>query len=60
MNKYGQETRKVYMFRRLVLDSHLYIGLILSVTILMLSVTGFYLNHQHGWFHKQNVHYLHL
>lgn len=47
------------MFRRLVLDSHLYIGLILSVTILMLSVTGFYLNHQHGWFHKQNVHYLH-
>jgi|SRR5690625_252788 len=25
----------------------------------MLSVTGFYLNHQHGWFHKQNVHYLH-
>lgn len=47
------------MFRRFVLDSHLYIGLILSVTILMLSVTGFYLNHQHGWFHKQNVHYIH-
>lgn len=46
------------MFRRIIFDAHLYIGLILSATILMLSVTGFYLNHQHDWFHKQNVSYM--
>lgn len=24
----------------------------------MLSITGIYLNHQHDWFHKQNIHYM--
>lgn len=47
------------MFRRVLYDAHLYIGLILSLMILMLSITGFYLNHQHDWFHKQNVEYMH-
>lgn len=46
------------MFRRLMLNIHLYLGIILSVMILMLSVTGFYLNHQHDWFHKQNIVYM--
>lgn len=46
------------MFRRFILDSHLYLGLILSATILILSVTGIYLNHQHDWFHKQDIHYM--
>ncbi|MBO1004992.1 PepSY-associated TM helix domain-containing protein [Pseudogracilibacillus auburnensis] len=44
--------------RKTILNVHLYVGLILSVTILMLSVTGLYLNHQHDWFHKQNIHYI--
>ncbi len=47
------------MFRRVMYDAHLYIGLILSVMILLLSITGFYLNHQHDWFHKQHVEYIH-
>lgn len=47
------------MNRKLYFNIHLYLGLILSITIMMLSITGFYLNHQHGFFHKQTIHYLH-
>lgn len=46
------------MIRRYILNLHLYIGLALTMTILILSITGLYLNHQHDWFHKQNIHYL--
>lgn len=30
----------------------------LTLTIIMLSITGIYLNHQHNWFHKQDIHYM--
>lgn len=46
------------MLRRFVLNIHLYIGVFLNLTILMLSVTGLYLNHQHDWFHQQNIQYM--
>jgi len=36
---------------------HLYIGIILTITMLILCLTGFYLNHQHDWFHKQSIQY---
>lgn len=47
------------MFRKFVLDTHLYVGIILGMTIIMLSVSGFYLNHRHDWFHNQQIQYLH-
>lgn len=46
------------MNRKFWLNLHLYLGLILSITIIMLSITGIYLNHQHDWFHKQNIVYM--
>lgn len=46
-----------YLFRRFVRDTHLYLGLIFSLSILMLAITGIYLNHKHDWFNKQNIHY---
>lgn len=47
------------MTYKVVRKLHLYIGLILTIPIIMLSLTGLYLNHQHDWFHAQNIHYLH-
>lgn len=44
--------------RKFSYDSHLYLGILFSVMIIMLAVTGFYLNHSHDWFHKQNVSYM--